>query len=359
MDKRDELLLLIAVSGELPADWVGAAVGSESYGAVLLTRLKRDGEIKLRNRDGLRGYILREKAKRYLKDKYGLAAEPFLYGSSSTNHVKSEPEKRLRLYRMSQVWIFCRRAGIGVFAGEKPELFGSGYHGANGDAATQGSGVSYYGTAEWKLPTDQEIKGSRACGLLTGTCAYVVYNTMDSLMKWAEKTERNLKSRLEIRLRRNWNLPLAGAVFMGTGEGMAGRLLSSEGGVKENLFALDDVYERYYYVPLKKEAALQLLLLASEEGRRKLRNFLCSALEESYEDGTRLEDGRDKTGRPVYFCYLMELWKVRRIAAQPFGRSARIFCFTYQAAEFRTLFPDWIAIEAIDPERVRNFLGWD
>ena len=146
---------------------------------------------------------------------------------------------------------------------------------------------------------------------------------------------------------------------MGTGEGMAGRLLSSEGGVKENLFALDDVYERYYYVPLKKEAALQLLLLASEEGRRRLRNFLCSALEESYEDGTRLEDGRDKTGRPVYFCYLMELWKVRRIAAQPFGRSARIFCFTYQAAEFRTLFPDWIAIEAIDPERVQNFLGWD
>ena len=156
MDKRDELLLLIAVSGELPADWVGAAVGSESYGAVLLTRLKRDGEIKLRNRDGLRGYILREKAKRYLKDKYGLAAEPFLSGSSSTNHVKSEPEKRLRLYRMSQVWIFCRRAGIGVFAGEKPELFGSGYHGANGDAATQG---------EWRfLLRDSRVETSHGSG---------------------------------------------------------------------------------------------------------------------------------------------------------------------------------------------------
>ena len=37
MDKKDELLLLIAISGELPADWIGKAAGSESYGAVLLT----------------------------------------------------------------------------------------------------------------------------------------------------------------------------------------------------------------------------------------------------------------------------------------------------------------------------------
>ncbi|MFR6219566.1 MAG: hypothetical protein ACLUKO_22725 [Enterocloster bolteae] len=41
MDRKDELLLLIAVSGEIPSDWIGRAVGSESYAAVLLTRLKR------------------------------------------------------------------------------------------------------------------------------------------------------------------------------------------------------------------------------------------------------------------------------------------------------------------------------
>ena len=30
MDKGDELLLLIALSGELPADWIGRSVGSDS-----------------------------------------------------------------------------------------------------------------------------------------------------------------------------------------------------------------------------------------------------------------------------------------------------------------------------------------
>lgn len=30
---------------------------------------------------------------------------PFLCGSVGTNHIKSEPDKRLRLYRMSMVWI--------------------------------------------------------------------------------------------------------------------------------------------------------------------------------------------------------------------------------------------------------------
>ena len=89
MDKGDELLLLIALSGELPADWIGRSVGSDSYGAALLTRLKEDGMIKLRKRDGIRGYLLREKGKKYLMEKYQEDVEMFISGSSCTNHVKS------------------------------------------------------------------------------------------------------------------------------------------------------------------------------------------------------------------------------------------------------------------------------
>ena len=70
MDKKDELLLLIAMSGEIPADWIGRAVGSESYAAALLTRLKRGGLVKLRSKDGVRGYLLRSKAKQYLLAHY-------------------------------------------------------------------------------------------------------------------------------------------------------------------------------------------------------------------------------------------------------------------------------------------------
>ena len=103
MDRKDELLLLIAVSGEIPSDWIGRAVGSESYAAVLLTRLKREGEVKLRSKDGIRGYLLRNKAKQYLLVHYWDDVRLYLSGANSTNHVKSEPEKRLRLHRMSMV----------------------------------------------------------------------------------------------------------------------------------------------------------------------------------------------------------------------------------------------------------------
>lgn len=103
LDRKDELLLLVAVSGELPADWIGIAVGSESYGAALITRLKKEGMLRQRKKDGLWGYLLSAKAKRYLLARYPEDVERYLMGSSSTNLVKSEPDKRLRLHRMSMV----------------------------------------------------------------------------------------------------------------------------------------------------------------------------------------------------------------------------------------------------------------
>lgn len=52
LNRKDELLLLVAVSGELPADWIGIAVGSESYGAALITRLKKEGMLRQRKKMG-------------------------------------------------------------------------------------------------------------------------------------------------------------------------------------------------------------------------------------------------------------------------------------------------------------------
>lgn len=43
MKKEDVLLRLIAISGEMPAELVREVVGSESYAAVLVTKLKKKG----------------------------------------------------------------------------------------------------------------------------------------------------------------------------------------------------------------------------------------------------------------------------------------------------------------------------
>lgn len=357
-DRRDELLLLVAVSGELPAGWSGYAVGSDSYAAVLVTRLKREGDLTVRSKDGMKGYLLRVRAKRYLLETYGEDVEPYLSGAGATSHVKSEPEKRLRLHRMSMVWVFCHRAGIRIFKSDKQELFPAVHRTLSG-SCKGGFAASYYGTMEWKMETDKEIKGSRACGILLAGRFYVVYNTMDSLMKWAPKTERNLRNRMELRMKRSRSVKLGGAIIMGNQMEMGKRLLVSDGGLKGTLFRLDDVYEFVYYVPFAAEAMVQLRLLCDVEAQSRFRSFLCKALKYVRKDLSGLEAGTDSEGKRVYFCYLFELWQIRRILGQPFHGGGRVFCFTYQAQTLRELFAETFIIEAIRPEKVCRYLGWE
>lgn len=362
-EKRAEVLLLAAVSGEIPADWMGEAAGSKEYGAALLTRLKRDGEVKLRSKDGIRGYLLRAKGKRYLLEMYREDVELFLSGSRATNHIKSDPDKRLRLHRMSMVWIYFYRMGVGIFASDKPALFPGFYpspYSSMGVGERRGGKIgNYYGTAEWKLETDKEVSGSRACGILVGDEAFVVYNIMDSLMKWTPKIERNLRSRMEMRFRRFGEVRLYGAVMMGRDMDILKRILGSDGGVKGNLYQVDETYEHIYFVPLVKEAAVQVRLLCSMEGRERLRVFLCGALAQVRENPFGLEAGTDENGRNVYFCYLLELGQLRRIRSQGAARGGRVFCFTHQAEAVREILGERFEVGMIRPEKVYRYLGWD
>ena len=135
MRKQDMLLLLIAVSGEMPADLAEQIVGSVSYTASVITRLKQEGYISVRNKAGWKGYVLRAKGKRYVLSQYGEDTAFFLQGSVETNHVKTEIEKRLRLYRMSKVWVFFWKTGIPIFRSQKPELFCSASEFGRGQTA--------------------------------------------------------------------------------------------------------------------------------------------------------------------------------------------------------------------------------
>ncbi len=123
MNKQDILLVLISLSGELPADMAETVIGSPSYTAAVLTRLKQEGYVLVRNKSGYKGYVLRAKGRRYVLSKFGEDTESFLKGAAGTNHVKGEIDKRLRLHRMSKVWVFFWKTGIPIFRSEKPELF--------------------------------------------------------------------------------------------------------------------------------------------------------------------------------------------------------------------------------------------
>jgi len=132
---------------------------------------------------------------------------------------------------------------------------------------------------------------------------------------------------------------------------MLERLLESDGGLKGNLFMLDDIYEAIYFIPFVKEAEIQVRLLMNPVEDRRLRNFLCTALWKKTETDGALNDGVDSSGNPVYFCYNLELWRLKRVR----GKIERegngiIYCFDYQ----ETVLKEYMGGEAVVKGIVRE-----
>lgn len=351
MRKQDMLLLLIAVSGEMPADLAEQIIGSVSYTASVITRLKQEGYISVRNKAGWKGYVLRAKGKRYVLSQYGEDTAFFLQGSVEINHVKTEIEKRLRLYRMSKVWVFFWKTGIPIFRSQKPELFCSASEFGRGQTA-------YYGSLEFKGLTDA-IKGSRACGImLSGESGYIVYHTLEQRMRWAKKMERTMRSFVERESMRTGVLKRIDAVIMGDTLEFLLELLNSDGGLKGNLFQVDDIYENYYYVPTIEPAKIQVLLLADREKQIRLYQFLCGILEEQRNQEYQVSAGVDQAGNPVYFCYELEMRHLLRVKQElGWKKQGTILCLSYQKNVLETYFGKEVAYREILTEKVLDYLG--
>lgn len=350
MNKQDVLMRMIAVSGELPADMVGMVVGSESYAATVITRLKQEGYIAMRNKSGYKGYVLRMKGKRYMLQTYEADVGYFMQGAIETNHVKSEVEKRVRLHRMSKAWVFFEKMGISVFRSEKTS-FEKRIGNREGETAV------YYGSLEFKSGVDS-IKGSRACGvLLTGESVYIVYHTLQQRMKWAKKMERSMRSWIEKQRMRSGYICTADAVIIGDTVEFVVELLESDGGTRKNLYQVDDVYERYFYLPMCGCANIQILLLTDRTMRESLRIFLSGILHKVEEKEYAVNAGLDENGYPVYFCYELELRNLIRVK-QDMGwkQEGSILCLEYQRKALEKFFGEEVRYIEIASEKVMQYL---
>lgn len=350
MKKQDRLLMMIAICGELPAALTGQVVGSDSYAAALITRLKQEGYISVRSKDGRRGYVLRAKGRRHVLCACGEDAGYFLRGATATGHVKSEADKRIRLHRMGEVWVFLWKAGVCIFQSQKPEWA----------EVSEGNGVeaaAYYGSLEFKGDSEA-IKGSRACGmLLSGNAAYVVYNTMAQRMKWAKKMERSMRIWAERLCLKNGSFFAADALILGESPLFLGELLESDGGIRKNLFQVDDIYEHYYYVPMQEEAAVQIWLLTDQEKRTRFYQFLSGILYRRREKEYAICDGYDECGNPVYFCHELELRHLLRVKQEAAWQQAgTVLCLDYQEEALRGYFGEKVKIQAVITERLEAYL---
>lgn len=344
------LLALVAVSGELQADMAVYAVESEAYAAALITRLKKEGLLAVRSREGAKGYVLRKKGKEFLMRCYPGSFDCLFHGAAETNHVKSEITRRLRLHRMSMAWAFGLRMGICIFPAEKP-MFPPDLCGLER--------CVYYGATEMKGGSDK-VKGSRACGLMV--CSgqpYVVYHTMDRRMKWAKKMERSMRQFAESLFWKQGQFTMAEAVMIGNDMKMLREILESDGGPKGNLFQVDDIFEHWYYFSMQEESTLQLRLLTDRKVRKSFYHFLSQTLARRSEKEYVMEDGYDAQGRPVYFCYELELCQLMRIKQEAaLGRKkGKVLCLDFQAEVLKEYFGEEVEILAILSEKVRAYIS--
>ena len=315
----------------------------------LATSLKKERYISLRCKDGYRGYVLLEKGRNYLLSEYEKELSFFISGSGQTGHVKSEPEKRMRLYRMSEVWVFFWKAGIEILRNHKPDM-------DKGFVRDRGKAF-YYGSLEFK-GMSEAIRGSRSCGvLLSGDTVLVVYNTMDRNMKWAKKMECSMRTWTERMLLKGGYNSRADALIVGQNIKVLLKLLESDGGIKKDLFRPDDIYDQYYYIPMCQEGILQIILLTEKQKREKLKQFLLSRFPIRKEKEYAVYAVCDEIGNPVYLGYDLEMRQLCRIKQELLWRpSVSIVCMDYQAEIIREYLGEKVIIYELNTENVMKYL---
>lgn len=346
-----QLLELVAVSGELPAGQLSRLGGGSSYRESVVKTLKRQRLLRTFYKDGLRGYRLTAAAKKLLLERDPERFSFCLSGACATNHIRSEPEQRLRLHRVSQTLITMRNAGVSIFRNEKPHVFCS-----DGTSPEQLREPAFYTSREIKEMGTAfvKIRGARSVGvLLTPQHIHVVYNLGSTLMKWSYKAEMRTKALMQTvlcceRMPHQYHPDAVQGLLLGDSMELAYALLSEQGG--KNYFVLDGSYDHFRFLTNDHHGEVLLRLLCDAGSNDALRRLLCLDLEPQQPGETVENDAMTPEGAPVLFAYDCDLPRIRRFdtALRLQDRYGILICFDHQAEVLRRYCGDRAVVQAID-----------
>ena len=346
-----QLLALVALSGELPASQLSRLAGGTSYKENVVKSLKRQRLLLSYYKNGLRGYRLTAAAKKLLLERNPERFSFYLSGSCATNHIRSEPEQRLRLHRVSQTLITMRNANVSIFRDERLGVFRPGETAIGGICPP-----AFYSSREIKEmgTTFVKIRGARSVGvLLTPQHIHVVYNMGNALMKWSYKAEMRTKALMQTvlcreRMPHQYHPDAVRGLLLGDSMELAYELLTDQGG--KNYFVLDGSYERFCFLTNDHHGEVLLRLLCDKELDNDLRELLLLDLEPRQLSETVENDAMTPDGAPVLFAYDCDLPRIRRFntALRLQDRYGILICFDHQAEVLRRYCGDRAVVQAID-----------
>ncbi|MCD7884731.1 MAG: hypothetical protein LUI87_13660 [Lachnospiraceae bacterium] len=365
LEKSELLLRAIAMNGELPCEAAEYILRSRSYTAALITKLKKEDLISLRNKDGLKGYVLRSKGKKKLLTLAGTEGKDILSGEMENNRPRTDLQKRLRLHRMAYSFTYFYRMNVPVFPSDKPPFPPKRSDSKQSDyndekKLPERNGMAYFSASEVKAGSVQ-VKGSRACGMLfVHQTAYVVYHTMDQRMKWAKKMESSMRTYAETCLLANGYLGDVDAVMIGKDMRMMLTLLESDGGIKNDIYRPDDVYEHVYYFSMQDDGRAQMMVSLDGEIRERFRRFLMQPRHAGDTQRYPCADGFDEQGRPVYICCDLELRHLIWVKQEmEYKGAGKYICLDYQAGQLKIYFGEEAEALPLLPGKVLELVsGW-
>ncbi|MDE6640417.1 MAG: hypothetical protein K2K63_07830 [Acetatifactor sp.] len=351
-----QLLELVAVCGELPAELIYRLTGSTSYKETVTWLLKKEKLLRVYYKDKLRGYRLGRRAKEILLSDNPKRFSFYLSGNVDTNLLKSEVTRRIRLHRIAEVYVAMQNAGVAVFRDEKPKVFAPEM-----PYCGKLEGTAFYSSREVKeLGIESvKIKGSRMAGLLLAPGnAFITYNSGSYMAKWDYRAEQRTKALMQIVLcRGSAGLGYApnkicGLLFGNSMEPFY-QILSSADSSARCFFLLDGNYEHFYYLTNDRRGEVMLKLLCDTNGRGELDRILSQGLNTGEPYGMIENDAVDKNGAPVLFGYLPDIPRIHRFcnALQLQGRQGTLICFDFQREVLERCYGGFVAFETISFEK--------
>ena len=351
-----QLLELVAISGELPADQLRRLPGGDAYKLNVVRALKSKKLLRTYYRNGLRGYRLTSSAKEALLWENPARFSFSLTGASETNLVKSEITRRLRLHRVAEATVTMMNADILFFRDEKPPIFSPVWDGSSEVFVRT---PVFYNSREIKEigTVFVKIRGARSVGvLLTSADIFVVYNLGDSLMKWEYKSEMRTKALMKTvlcreRLPSQYSPDAVQGLILGNSMELACDILNEAGG--KQYFILDGNYEHFYFLTNDRKGEKLLKLLCSKKLRKQLEDILLTDLYEGNTGSTLENDAFDGNGTPVLFGYFCDLPRIRRFdtALRLQNKNGILICFDFQQDALKQYCSELITFQTIDFEK--------
>ena len=353
------ILSLIAVSGELPANQIKRLYGSGRYKEEKIKELKNKKLINTYYKDILRGHRLTVNGKTMLLNDNAERFEAFLTGNTETNQPKYEITRRLRLHSIAETFVTMQNAGVSIYRDDKPDVF-------NPDIAINTlpfiiTSPAFYNSREMKDSGSEFVKihGGRAVGVLFAEHeVFVVYNTSGSLMKWDYRSEIKTKALIKtvICLQRfpyQYKLDSVKGMMLGDSMEKLYQLLTSTGGVKKRYFMLDNSYDNFIYLTNDHKGEVLLKLLCDSSRRNHLNSILLEGLNEHNPEFFAENDAVDKNGEPVMLAYDCDMHRIKRFnsALQLHNRNGTMICFDFQVDVLRRFCCDNVKFQTINLQK--------